>query len=161
MRDALALMEIASPWAAESFREHGEIHPMYHALCTDGRHAVMPVRGDDRDEWVAAARKAFERIDAVAYVFICEGWAREMMPADEAEAMRLRAEWLKSGIANDPKRIEVVMLIAEDAEGIVMASRRIIRHKGRPHLGKLKVDDTIKSMEGRMVGLLSIRETRQ
>jgi hypothetical protein len=116
MRDALALIELASPWAANYFREKGEIYPMYHALCADGQHAIIPVASDNKNQ--------------------------------------------KVGIADDPRRIEIVTFNAEDAEGMIVARRPIIRHKGRPHLGELHTE-IFTSAEGRMVGLLPARGRTQ
>ncbi len=158
MRDAHRLIGMASPWAAMFFREHGGMPPIYHGLRADGHNVIIPVRGDNKDVWVAMARAAFAMLDATACVFICEAWMRDGVEPDEA------ARWLESGIANDPKRIEVVILNAEDAEGMVLARRPIIRHRGRPHLGDLKVLSSGSDgcmFEGRMVGLLPVRETRQ
>ena len=162
MRKAQQLIELASPWAAAQFRKHGGLSPMYHGLCANDDHVIIPVVPEgSKDAWVAVVRAAFAEHDVVSYVFICEAWLRE---ATNAEADRLHDKWLKSGIANDPKRIEVVLLNAEDAEGMVLARRPIIRHRGRPHLGDLKVLSSGSDgcmFEGRMVGLLPARGTRQ
>ena len=63
----------------------------------------------------------------VRYVHISEGWMRGRdKPISDEEMERIK----RHGVRNDPKRIEVVLIAAEDYEaGYVMTTREIIRPK--------------------------------
>ncbi len=104
--------------------------------------------------------------DVVRYIYIGETWTLDRMIERSEEAAILR-----DGLANHPERVEIVQLQGEDDEcGQIMGQRRIIRpESGRPYLGPLEMvidlpfmpyGATVQS-EGRMVGVLPVRGTRQ
>jgi hypothetical protein len=78
---------------------------------------------------------------------------------------------LGNGLSEHPDRVEVVQIQGEEHEyGRIIASRAIIRPRiGRPHLGPLEMvndlpfipRDAVVQSEGRMVGMLPVRGTRQ
>ena len=89
---------------------------------------------------------------AVRVAFIDEAWTLDQEKNPGVDIDKIYREG--NSISNHPARIEAVIVSAEDHhEGLLMATREIIRHGNKAVLGKLKFMDG-GSMEGRMVGLL-------
>jgi hypothetical protein len=78
------------------------------------------------------------------------------------EALNERGRQLGGTLADHPDRVEIVILSGEDeTAGWCTARRVIIRPQhGKPYLGPLEID-VFEVSEGRMVGLLPQRGTRQ
>ena len=74
---------------------------------------------------------AMEVLDIVAYVFMDEAWILEAkLPPNSTAAEREEfAATCRAGLSEHPDRIEALMFSAEDAGGMLMARRVIIRGK--------------------------------
>jgi hypothetical protein len=148
------LIVIADDACQKIFRKRKEVLPMYHAIRADGSNFVFPAPPGSKDISVALTRALFENERVIAYVFVDEAWTLH----SAIDAPKLKRV-MKHGIAEHPDRIEIIMFAAEDASGMMMAYRKIIR----PAHGEAKLGDRIEFyedvvMEGRMVGLLPRRE---
>lgn len=152
------LVDIAVMVAERCFEQDGYVAPVYLMVEADGSIAVVaPPAGDDRDLAVAAVRE-FMRAHAVArYVFVSEAWTVEA--AGEAGIAGVLP--LAGRLAEHPDRVEVLLLVCEDAcAGQRVYRRRIVREPGRrPRLGPLERQDgqdgeAAVESQGRMVGLL-------
>jgi hypothetical protein len=163
LRDLIAF---TSNFCDRQFAAKGMIIPIWHAVTSTGESLIQTAPCDDKDLSVAMIRALFDIRDVVRYVFMDEAWtlARMLQPDEQAKIRR-------EGLANHPDRIEVVMIQGEDRDcGQIMLHRDIIRPaKGRPYLGPLQSLDDLPFIphgarvqsEGRMVGLLPVRGTRQ
>jgi len=158
----------ASQFCDAHFAQRGEIAPMWHAVTSTGRHLIEPHPTFlGKDMAMLMVRAFFKVEDVVRYVYVGEAWTLDrMIKPEEEEAI------LRDGIENHPDRVEVVQLQGEDDEcGQIMGQRRIIRpESGRPYLGPLEMINDLPSIpngarlsqsEGRMVGVLPVRGTRQ
>jgi hypothetical protein len=145
-------IELVARPISDRFMERGEIKPMYHIICCDGRDLVAPGLPGDKDLAVAVARALMEVVGATRYVFITEAW---MLLADGEDVKKIDlAKVDAEGVEAQPGRKEVLLFNAEDArEGMIMAHREIIRDGARATLGPLEVFASGYS-EGRMIGLL-------
>jgi hypothetical protein len=114
------------------FQQGGAFNPMYLAVAGDGTLHLFMVPGvDDKDFCALLVRRYLAEIGAVRVAAI----ARE-------------------GVAAQPDRLEVLMVIAEDRDGGGLSVRReIIREGDRARLGD-PVLDRFDVSEGRIVGLL-------
>lgn len=154
------LVERASTFADEMLKRRGEVAPIWHMITSKGEDIIELTPPGDRDCALMIMRTLMELMDVVRYVHLSEGWMRDSrdgpIPDEEMEQIN------RHGVRNDPKRIEVVLIAAEDHEaGYVMSTREIIRPKhGRPYLGPLKAFPQGQS-EGRMVGMLPVRGKMQ
>lgn len=148
------MIEAASRYAEEIFRRTGAVDPIYHAIREDDTHLIIPAPDTDKDTGVAMVKAFFAKEKVTAYAFANEAWrldARDGVTPEELE----RAS--RVGLKDHPNRREVVMLVAENAQGeMLTGTRYILRPEhGKPTLSPLKVDDmTGVESEGRMVGLL-------
>jgi hypothetical protein len=137
------------------FKKQGHLSPMYHAIDAAGNNYVLAGPPGTKDEAVAQVRTFLQACDAVRVAFIDEAW---VLDQENADIDRIYREG--GTIRNHPGRIEVVIVSAEDqTEGVIMATREIIRHGNRAVLGKLKIVE-MDQLEGRMVGLLPQRSTK-
>lgn len=148
--------------AAKVFHLRGRISPMWHVVTRDGEHLMM---NHDKDTAVALIRVAFELHDVVRYVFISEAWQVELktIPGESFAESAARARELHAEpLANHSEGFEVLDLTGEDeAAGLITARQRIIRPtRSAAYLGPLEIV-TPDFSEGRMVGLLPQRGTRQ
>jgi hypothetical protein len=114
----------------------------------------------------ALVRAYFDLHDVIRYVYMGEAWTLERIIRPEEQE-----EIYRKGIAEHPDRVEVVQLQDEDHEyGQIISARKIIRLVGgKPYLASPEmINDlpfiphgaTVQS-EGRMVGMLPVRGTRQ
>jgi hypothetical protein len=160
------LLAFTSGQCDKIFARNGVIYPMWHAVTSTGESFIETPPFDDKDLAVAMIRALFDLKDVVRYVFVDEAWTlNRMIRPEEDENIR------REGIANHPDRVEVVMIQGEDRDcGQIMLHRDVIRPaKGKPYLGPLQSLDDLSFMpqgasvqsEGRMVGLLPVRGTRQ
>ncbi len=154
--NAEQLVKFAARRVEKIFRQRGEIIWMYHFIKDDGQHGVFvpPPFLDGKDAIVAATKALFEAEHVVAYVYLNEAWTLQ----EEAGASEVDALMAKYGsLEHVPGRREVVVILAEDANGVVGGYMEINRPAGRkPYLGKLEVERP-DAIEGRMVGLLPRR----
>jgi hypothetical protein len=153
------LIERASAFADDAMKQTGEVAPIWHMVTAKGETIIELTPPGDRDCALMILRTLMELMDVVRYVHISEGWMRGRdKPISDEEMERIK----RHGVRNDPKRIEVVLIAAEDYEaGYVMTTREIIRpKKGKPYLGPL-VEFPQGHSEGRMVGLLPVRGMMQ
>lgn len=152
------LIEMASNLADSLFAERHCINPMWFAVKSDGDVMIIPPPCDDRDLAVAMVRALFEIADIRACIFVDEAWmlGGEFSPQ---ETKRIRAR----GVVDHPQRVEIILFSAENDAGTMFGHRRIERRKtGKPHLGPLVIEDlTGWNMEGRLIGMLPARGTRQ
>lgn len=155
------LIRIAARKIEPLFNKRGEISPMYHYVNGEGAHVVFvpPPWCTTKNQAVAFAKTIFAAEHAVAYVFISEAWV--LMRPQAGESIDAVLDRHGGSLENVPGRVEQVMLMAEDADGMTYGIMPIHRPEGRrPYLGKLKINRP-DGMEGRMVGLLPQQGTRQ
>lgn len=158
-KDLRALIDYASGFAEKRFAKTGVVYPLWHAVKSNGESFVMPAPAGGKDLGVAIIRAAFEIEDVVRYVFMDEAWTLDQ-PVARAEIDFMQ----RHGVRAHPDRVEIVMFSGEDAESgrMLMSKRRIIRPaNGKPRLGPLEELPTGGHSEGRMVGLLPVKGTRQ
>jgi hypothetical protein len=162
------MFDRASQFCDAHFASRGEIAPMWHAVTSTDEHLIEAHPTFlGKDLAMVMIRVFFKATDVVRYVYIGEAWtlSRLIEPGEEEAIMR-------DGLENHPDRIEIVQLQGEDNEcGQIMGQRRIIRpESGRPCLGPLEMIGDLPSVpdgarlshsEGRMVGVLPARGTRQ
>jgi hypothetical protein len=165
MRNAEQLVRFAARQAEKLFRRLGEVHAMYHYVRADGTQSLLLPppweSGRDKDTAVAFARTVFAQENVVAYVFITEIWELSRADMSRDEARKRIDEEYGGTLENAPDRTEHVMMMGEDETGMVYGKMQIHRPEGRkPYLDALKIDRP-PDMEGRMVGLLPLRGTKQ
>lgn len=147
------IFDHAAVFAAECFKDKGELHPMWIAQCEDG--SILPIAApmDDKDKVALAVRTIFKKYKVVRHVSMLESW---MLTADKDKGM---PESLKHGasIASHPKRVEVIWLLAESKKGeSISGYLPIMRPEhGKPTVGALKVLSENTNNEGRFANLLS------
>jgi hypothetical protein len=165
-KELRAMIDDASQFCAKQFARKGEVLPLWHAVAGDGEQLILPPPCEDKDAAAALIRALFELRDVRRYVYMSEAWtlARRIEPDEFARIQH-------AGVSAHPERIEVVMLMGEDRDcGQIMAERRIVRPANRRayleplrtliDLPRVPRDSTIRS-EGRLIGLLPVRGTRQ
>lgn len=153
------MIDAVSRFAETEFARTREIVPMFHAITATGQTVIEPwpvYLG--KDAAAALMRQFFAAADVVRYVYVNEAWTLDIVGLPEAEQRRIIA----TGCADHPQRKEVVMISGEDRDcGQMLANRPIVRPSiGAPYLGPLTLDQFPQS-EGRMVGMLPVRGTRQ
>jgi hypothetical protein len=143
------LLELASQFAQDRFDALGHLYPLWHAITSEGTHAVLQPKGATKDENVALVRAEFKQLDVIRYVYLDEAWM--------LEAPDFSREVIERGIRHHPDRVEVVMFSAEDRDrGQLAARRRIIRPPNKkPYLGPLELDPHSGFWAGRIVHLLT------
>ena len=156
------MFDQASRFCEAHFARHGEIMPMWHAVTSSGETIIEP-----HPIYLVEAlvRAFFDARDVVRYVYIGEAWTlNTLVKREEVDAL------MRDGIADHPGRVEIVQVQGEDREcGQIMGQRKVIRPKeGKPYLGPLEMvgdlipaSEHISQSEGRMVGVLPVRGTRQ
>jgi len=148
------LMDFACNAGSATFLRHGQLRPVYHLIKRDGESVVMGAPHPNKDLAVAMLKAYMQINDIVRYVMMSEAWVAKMGNVTEAEAEAVKHTAATKGLADHPGREEVLHFIGEDAEGVVQASRDIIRPaNGKPTLGPLRMYQSSHA-EGRMIGLL-------
>jgi hypothetical protein len=128
---------------------------MYHVVHPDGGYEIVPAPPLDKDTAVALIRAYFSIADIRRYVMIDECWRLDLRATSKAEADAAFAFCQEHGVSKDPKKIEAVAFMAEDALGQLNAYRLIERPaNGKPRLAPLMFDPEGGNYQGRMVGLL-------
>jgi hypothetical protein len=151
-------LEFAMKQATRIFNRTGQLCPMYHAVSSAGEDYVFPALPGDKDVSTAAARAFLVSIEATRVAFIDEAW---MMAPKEGVSRDDLARYNAQGLSKQPGRIEVILICAEDErEGMLMATREIIRSGTDVHLGALRILQA-DGMEDRMIGLLPRKGTVQ
>lgn len=161
------MLDYASCFCEKHFAMRGEIAPMWHVITSKGETLIeLHPTQFSKDMAAAMIRAWFDLVDAVRYVYIGEAWTLNRMIREEEQA-----EIFRNGIAEHPDRVEIVQLQGEDRDyGQIIMSRDIIRpKKGKPYLGPLQGINDLPHIpagahvqsEGRMVGMLPVRGTRQ
>lgn len=166
-RDLRLMLEQASGFCERLFAKKREIAPMWHAVTSAGETIIEPHPTMlSKDMGAAVMRAFFDFKDVVRYVYVGEAWTlKRIIRPDEQQAI------FRKGIADHPERVEVVQIMGEDQEcGHVLLTRDIIRpQRGAPYLGPLRSLDDLPFIphnahtqaEGRMIGMLPMRGTRQ
>ena len=166
-RDLRRMLEQASEFCERQFAKKHEIAPMWHAVTSAGEMIFEPHPTSlSKDMGAAVIRAFFDFKDVVRYVYVGEAWTlKRMIRPEEKEAI------FHKGIADHPERVEVVQIMGEDQEcGHIILTRNIIRPpRGAPYLGPLQSLDDLpfippnahSQAEGRMIGMLPARGTRQ
>jgi hypothetical protein len=151
----------ASHFCQRCFALRGEIAPMWHYVTSSGEQFLELQPPGNKDVAMAMIRVLFDLHDAVRYVYMGEAWTLTRIN----EPIELDRH---GGIAEHPDRIEIVQLQGEDATcGTMIAQHRIIRPANcKPHLAPLEIivdpsNTRGLGSEGRMVGVLPVRGTRQ
>lgn len=157
------LIEFASRQIRKQFDKVGRVFPMYHYVRADGQQALFtpPPFYKTKEQMVAHARSLFKEDNAVAFVFITEAWTLDQATSREDIEVTYQ---LYGSLENVPGRKEIVLLSAEDQNGMLQGQMEIIRPKNqKPYLGALEVfgREPGSGIEGRMVGLLPQRGTMQ
>jgi hypothetical protein len=163
--DIRRMIDRASRFCEKQFAKSGVVYPLYHAIAGNGEQLVVPPpHVESKDIAVAMIRALFKDKDVIRYVFMDEAWTIRGEKGISPEKM---ARFNREGLSEQPGRIEVVFFSAEDRDcGQLTAERLIVRPaNGQPYLAPLhmfesKMGSTITS-EGRMIGLLPMRGTRQ
>lgn len=158
MKDAEQLVRFAARQAEKLFKRQGVIHPLYHYVRADGEQGVFapPPWCKSKDQMVALAKSVFKAEEAIAYVFLNEIWQLRLRAGVDVAIERFGGT-----LENAPGRTEHIMMAGEDERGMVMGTMQIHRPgNGSAFLGKLKIDRPA-DMEGRMVGLLPARGSKQ
>jgi hypothetical protein len=166
-RELRNMIAYASAFCVRHFALKGEIAPMWHAITSNGETMIEAHPCElGKDLAAAMIRQWFDLIDAVRYVYIGEAWTLDRMIRPEEEE-----EIFRKGLSEHPERVEVVQLQGEDRDyGQIIAARKIIRpKKGKPYLGPLEDINDLPHIprgasvtsEGRMIGMLPVRGTRQ
>lgn len=165
--DLMRLIEHASEFCQAAFARQGEIAPMWHAVTARGEEKITEHPQQlGKDLASALIRAWFELEDVVRYVYIGEAWTVEQRGMSEADNESVMALARQQRLEKHADAVEVVQLQGEDRDcGQVVAVMRIERPAGRkPYLGKLKIviapGDGFSS-EGRMIGMLPVRGTKQ
>lgn len=150
--------------AAKVFHLRGQLSPMWHAVTRAGEYLMISSPHPDKDTVAALMRALFELRDVTRYVFIDEAWQLDVKrrPGEDVEALTARVRNFGGTVQGHPDRVEVLMSSGEDeTAGMVTARRVIIRPQhGKAFLGPLEIY-TPELSEGRMVGMLPKRGTRQ
>jgi hypothetical protein len=140
----------AAQRASAIFEERGRIRPMYHAVAGNGADLLFTAPPGDKNLSIMAARIVLSAMRATRVAFIDEAWMLDAPSGDIIDVDKVNRE----GVEAQPNRIEVLVISAEDeAEGMLMATRRIDRHGDRAVLGDLQML-AFDSVEGPMIGLL-------
>jgi len=149
------LVEFASDFIEQHFAKAGEIKPLFHCVKRNGDHFVVPALINDKDGMSHAIRAICEKYDVTQVMFIDEAWRAE---ANTPEDMRELEAWLDTHdghLEGFPKRIECVVISAEDENGQMLSGARQIRRDGdKATLGPLEIDWQPTHSEGRFVGLI-------
>jgi hypothetical protein len=150
----------AASRASTIFEAKGEVLPMLHFVDGDGEESVTPVPMNDKDEASAFIRAMCAVFNAKRAVFITEAWMLSEIGGISPEVME-RTD--RHGVRNEPGRIEVLLLNAEDQhEGLLMATQEIIRKGNRKAtLGPLSIMKGMDQAQGRLVGFLPPVGSRQ
>jgi hypothetical protein len=165
-KDLRAMLAYASDYAERRFAKKGQLVGMWHAITSKGENIVEPGPPCDKDTAVAIIRAMFEIRDVVRYVFFDEAWTLyKLIQPDEMTRIN------RDGLASHPERVEVVMFQGEDAEWGQITAQRLIHRPahGKPYLGPLEMLNELAHFprgaalqsEGRMVGLLPVRGSKQ
>lgn len=117
-----------------------------------GRRGAVPAPPVDKDWAAEIVRLALKALDADRYCFIDEAWTVVLPPDADPHAVLPR---------DHPDRKEIVMFSAEDHERNITGFRRIIRDGRKATLGPLVIHPPSKQAEGRFVGMLTPRGSRQ
>lgn len=149
------MIEYASGWAGTRFAKVGAIAPFWHAMTASGETLVLAPPFQNKDASAAFFRALFKERDVVRYVMIDEAWLAKIDPSE-------KEHYNRRGVRSHPQRVEIVMFNGEDHEGgQIMAYRRIERpNNGPAYLGPLEWQRYNES-EGRFVGLLPTKGTKQ
>jgi hypothetical protein len=156
MQTAEQILELLAPPIRETYNKLGFCAPSVHFTREDGsRHLFCLPNGLDKDEWALFMRFTLFIEQAVSCVFINEGWTlekhKDQLAPGELEKLRTSPNFSH----DDPDCQEVVLLMAEDANGSVTGIMPIIRPAdGKPYLGDLRIEGRFGTIEGRFVGLL-------
>jgi hypothetical protein len=130
--------------AEKCFDRHGEI-PLtwFYEIPGDGLGAmVTPVDLDTKDQLADRMRSLFWEKRVTRYAFVTEGWAATT------------PGWTGPAV-NDPQRVELVLIYAEDGREAISAKRDIIRPAhSKPYLAKLEIEHGA-SRSGRFANLLA------
>jgi len=159
-KDLRQISEFMSTFCDRYFGEHGGVSAMYHVVLRSGQHSIIrPPYAENKELSIMAIRVLFEELDVVRYVYLDEAWVMSNETASEDEMNAA----MRDGVKTHPKRFEVVFMSGEDETcGQLCWYRKIIRDAGkRPSLGPLVQMPTKAESEGRMIGLLPQRGTRQ
>ena len=139
-------------YAEKIFNKMHVFRPMLHFVSATGEAGIAAIIADDKDGAAEAMRALLKEKLAVRVAFIDECWIKTF-PLDASETEILHSYQI--GLRNDPKRIEALMITAEDANGKqIMAHRVIERPVGhKPYLAALQISDG--PTEGRFSNLLT------
>jgi Exo-beta-1,3-glucanase len=152
------LLKLASMGAERVFAAKGELLPMWHAETADGVSMLVPAPPtDNKDLAVRLIKALFEERHVVRFVFFDEAWT--LRSTDRAVVDKAVDH---GDLSTHPDRVEVVVFVAEDAEGGALGGRRLIhRAPGKKAtLGPLEIHEYLEA-EGRLIGLLPQRGTLQ
>lgn len=166
-KDLRAMLDFASGFCERMFAKKGEVAPMWHAVKRNGEQFVEPHPQQlGKDLASAMIRAQFNLLDVVRYIYIGEAWTVDKQVSEQALQEEVLAYARQGRLHEHPDRIEIVQLQGEDYEcGQIMGQRVIKRpSNGKPYLAALEIlvqpGDGVQS-QGRMVGMLPVRGTKQ
>src|SRR5262245_12521976 len=149
------IIEAMSDAADRMFKEKGYVSPTYLCMDAEGNEYMVPQPELPSENMAVQLIHEFMQYKGIIiYVYVNEAW---MIDASKTKKMRKRIKTVHneySSLEHHPDRVEVVVFAGEDADGMVMAKRRIIRPKFEvPYLGPLELTP-LDRIEDRMVSML-------
>jgi hypothetical protein len=153
------MIETASQAVERLFARRGELAPVYFVEHNGGRLDIVPAPPCSKDEAVALMRAYFAIHNVTRYVFVDEAWRVTIPRSPDAAATESFCR--EHGVSAHPDRVEMILFVAEDELGIINAYRAIMRRGRKSSLGPLEYDPEGGTYEGRMMGLLPARGTKQ
>ena len=146
------------------FKNNCVLAPFFVGHKPDGDVVTLAINPDlSKDEAACRMRFAAKHLELVRCAYVDEACTAQVSYSDERRAEAEIAIMNRIGVKNHPERREVIIIAAEDyVTGSLMGLRYILRPEhGKPTLSPLKIDHNWKQSEGRFVGLLPPRGTKQ
>lgn len=149
------------------FKNNCVLAPFFVGHKPDGEVVTLAIRADlTKDEEAARMRAIAAQLDLVRCAYVDEAWTAQIAAASPEQERRAKAEIAimnRIGVKHHPDRREVIIIAAEDyITGSLMGFRYILRPEhGKPSLSPLKIEQGWDQAEGRFVGLLPPRGTKQ
>lgn len=146
--------------AIHNFATDGEVRPVSFVMGTKdprtGRTlpkptlALVPLTAvaHSKDAMRALQQRACDQMDAVAHIYVTEGW---VVVAKE-DATYLDPYEGRESLEQHPDRVEVVLIVLEHKDGGAMWRLPILRDGPKPTLGPLQEDMAVAATIGRMTG---------
>ncbi len=150
------LFDHGKRFAAQAFKEQGQVHPMWVFEIESGDHiplTIPPSMMADKEAVAEAVKKTLKHAKAVRYVSLLEAWA--VRGESKAEMEKVIDNIDDVPIREHPKRTEVIQIVAEDKHHARVGYYTITRDsKGKGILSEFKEESGFDRMEGIFANLL-------